>query len=328
MKALVFEEIGKLVYREVSDPEGDFIVRVEGCGICGTDLKTYQKGHHFFTPPAILGHEFYGSIVKVPTTSNYGVGDRVVIAPYYECGECEYCKRGLFAQCTHKHFVSGAFCEYVAIPDNYNKGIYKIPGPETDSLKRDAAVYTLVEPLACVLHGVERLHVRPYSKVLVVGGGPMGILFALYFQQQAVPVVVIEPNAERRTQIIAWGIECKKPGECDASQFDNIIVAVNKAELLAEYVRTIASGGTVLAFSGVKKSEAFIIDSHAIHYREVTLTGCSGFGLPDFIKALELISKHVSHFSKLITHVLPLSEGERAFSLLEQGKAFKIVLTP
>lgn len=326
MKALVYEGIGKLEYEEVPDPTGDFIVKVEGCGVCGTDLKTFLRGHHFFTPPVILGHEFYGTVIKVPAGHVCKQGDAVVVAPYYECGACDYCRRGIPEQCTHKQYVPGAFCENIAIPADYRKGIFKLPADKAGNEAVD--VFTLVEPLACVLNGVQRLHVKSTSRVLVVGGGPMGLLFALYYQQQGIPVVVVEPNEERRSGMQPWGIACVKPGGVDASRFDTVVVAVNKAELVSEYVRTIGDGGTVLAFSGLKNHDDFVVDSHAIHYREVTLTGCSGFALSHFEKSFGIISGNPDHYGKLITRRMPLSEGMNAFSLLRRGGAFKIVLKP
>ena len=94
MKALVYTGIGQLEMRDVPDPKADFVVRVLGSGICGTDLKTFQKGHHFFPPPAILGHEFYGTVTKAPVGSGYSGGETVVVAPYAECGICPVCRAG------------------------------------------------------------------------------------------------------------------------------------------------------------------------------------------------------------------------------------------
>jgi D-arabinose 1-dehydrogenase-like Zn-dependent alcohol dehydrogenase len=89
-----------------------------------------------------------------------------------------------------------------------------------------------------------------------------------------------------------------EPGKADASQYDNVVVAVNKAELVSDYVRSVGNGGTVLAFSGLRKGETFDIDSHAIHYREVTLTGCSGFASSNFNKSFDMIRKDPGHYGR------------------------------
>jgi len=107
MKALVYTGIGHLEMQERPKPEADFIVKVLGCGICGTDLKTYQKGHHFFPPPAVLGHEFFGLVEKASPASGYSIGDPVVVAPYAECGSCPRCRAGAGTLCRSKSFVDG-----------------------------------------------------------------------------------------------------------------------------------------------------------------------------------------------------------------------------
>lgn len=325
MKALMYEGIERLEMQETERPEGNFIIRVTGCGICGTDLKTYLKGHPFFTPPTILGHEYVGEIVSVPKGSTFSPGEKVVVAPYIECGNCGVCKRDLGQLCQDKSYVSGGgFCEYLSIPDNYEHigGVFRLPDGA------DQLVFTLVEPLACVLNGTSHLKINAYSRVLVVGSGPMGALFALYFQQQGVPVAVVEPNDERRTVVEGWGITCYRPGEAPVSEYDTVVIAVNKAELVAEYVEGVADGGTVLVFSGLPKSEKLVLDSYAVHYREITVTGSYGYAVNHFAQAFEMIKENPNHYRRLITHTFPLEQGTEAFQLLRNGKAFKIVLEP
>ncbi len=333
MKALVYTGIGQLEMQEVAQPEGDFLIKVAACGVCGTDLKTYLKGHHFFKPPTILGHEFYGHVAKVPKDSRYHVGDAVVVAPYYECGECSHCARDLGQLCPSKKYVpSGSFCEYISLPKGYEeKGVFAIPTKASKNNSENLAdeiVFTLVEPLACVLNGNEHLSLRKQSRVLVVGSGPMGTLFALYYQQKGIPVAMVEPNSERREAVIRWGIEAYGPGEADISAFDNIVIAVNKAELVAEYITKAADGATVLVFGGLKKEESLIVDSYAVHYREVTVTGSFGYSLRQFKAAFSLICENPTHYQRLITHRFPLELGRNAFELLKLGKAFKVALIP
>jgi len=322
MRALMYLGVGKLAMRDVPFPGDGFVVKVSGCGICGTDLKTYRNGHHLFPPPTILGHEFYGRVARAPSDSGYREGDLVVVAPYGECGVCEACARGAGALCRDKGFVEGgAFCEYVGIPSAYAaKGLYRIPDEDD--------VYALVEPLACVLNGMSHLRLRASSRVLVVGGGPMGALFALCFTARGLPIAVAEPARRRRELIASWGIEAVEPEAVEVGRYDNVVVAVNKAELFDVYVRGVADAGTVLMFSGLPKGEAVRIDSHSIHYREVSLVGSYGYALPHFEAALGMIRQDPALFSKVITHQLPLEDGARGFELLAEGEALKIVLRP
>jgi len=333
MKALVYTGIKQLEVKDVPEPSSDFIVRVLGCGICGTDLKTYQKGHHLFSPPAILGHEFYGLVEKAPIGCGYIAGDKVVVAPYAECGFCDVCRRGAGSLCANKHYVEGgAFCEKVGIASDYiEQGVFPIK--EADD------VYTLVEPLACVINGFEQLDLKPTSRALVVGAGPMGALFALLFRAKGIPVAVVEPSAQRRERIASWGIEAFEPGgaghveslsagRVEKGIYDIAIIAVNKKELVSEYIRLVADAGTVLMFSGLSSDEIVAIDAYSIHYRQVSLKGSFGYALRHFKEALSLIEAHKEMFSKIITHNFPLERGKEAFEMLASGEALKIVLRP
>jgi len=322
MKALVYTGIGQLVLKDVPDPDSDFIVKVLGCGICGTDLKTYQKGHHLFPPPAILGHEFYGLVEKAPEGCGYSIGDAVVVAPYAECGACDVCRRDAGSLCPQKHYVEdGAFCERVGISSDYiGLGVFH--------LKEKSDVYTLVEPLACVLNGVEQLNLKPTSKALVVGAGPMGTLFALLFGAKGVPVTVVEPAAQRRQRLASWGIETCEPGQIKKGVYDTVIIAVNKKELVSEYITLVADAGTVLMFSGLARDELVSVEAYSIHYRQVSLKGSFGYAMHHFKEALSLIGAHKETFSQIITHHFPLERGKEAFDLLASGDALKIVLEP
>ena len=333
MKALVYTGIKQLELKDVPEPSSDFIVKVLGCGICGTDLKTYQKGHHLFSPPAILGHEFYGLVEKAPIGCGYLAGDKVVVAPYAECGFCDVCIRGAGSLCANKHYVEGgAFCEKVGIASDYiEQGVFHIK--ELDD------VYTLVEPLACVLNGFEQLDLKLTSRALVVGAGPMGALFALLFRAKGIPVAVVEPSAQRRERIASWGIEAFEPGgaghvespsagQVEKGIYDIAIIAVNKKELVSEYIRLVADAGTVLMFSGLSSDEIVAIDAYSIHYRQVSLKGSFGYALRHFKEALSLIEAHKEMFSKIITHNFPLERGKEAFEMLASGEALKIVLRP
>lgn len=322
MKALVYRGIGQLELQDLPTPEAEFLVKVLGCGICGTDLKTYSKGHHMFPPPAVLGHEFYGLVERTIPGSGFSVGDPVVVAPYAECGTCALCSIGAGTLCRQKSFVEGgAFCEYLGIPASYvATGVFRIP--EADD------AFTLVEPLACVLNGVAHLRLRGTSRVLVIGAGPMGALFALLFKARGIPVTVVEPGAVRRGAVAGWGIDAREPGDVKADDYDNIVIAVNRKELVEEYVKSVADAGTLLMFAGLGKGEAVVIDSYAVHYREVSLVGCSGYALPHFREALELIVRHRGMFSRLISGRVPLARGKEAFTMLQAGQAFKIVLKP
>lgn len=155
MKALIYSGIGNLEARNIPTPKEEFIVRVLGSGVCGTDLKAYTSGHHLFKPPTILRHEFYGSVYRSPKGCEFKENEIVVVAPYCEYGKCEICLKLAGQLCKNKTFVQyGAFCEFVGIsPDYWNKGVFRV--------NKNDDVYTLVEPLACAINGKGHLKLLP-----------------------------------------------------------------------------------------------------------------------------------------------------------------------
>ncbi|HWQ07282.1 MAG TPA: alcohol dehydrogenase catalytic domain-containing protein [Feifaniaceae bacterium] len=322
MKALVYLGERNLEVQDLPAPQGAFVIRVRGCDICGTDLKTYLHGHPNFTPPCVLGHEFIGVVERAPLESGYQPGDAVVVAPYGECGECELCLRGAGELCQHKYHVSsGAFCELVEVPLEFVKeGVIKL-----DTLDE---AFTLVEPLSCVLTAMDKMHVTPKSNVLIAGGGPMGMLFALMLASDGVCATISEPVDTRREQVAALGVNAISPENVTASDYDNIVVAVNLPSLVEEYVKTVGDNGTVHVFAGLPGGTVLALDAHAIHYRGVTVTGSSGFNLPAFHRAYEIIRQNPAHFRRLITHRFVLEDASEAFETLAEGKAFKVLVQP
>jgi L-iditol 2-dehydrogenase len=310
----------KLEVRDVPVPDGDFLVRVHGCTICGTDLKTWLHGHPNFTPPCILGHEFIGTVERAPEQTGYRKGDFVVVAPYGECGECALCRRGAGELCRHRHNVSsGAFCELISVPPDFVKqGVIRL-----DSLDE---AFTLVEPLACVLTAMEKMHITPKSNVLVSGGGPMGMLFALMLKARGIPVTISEPVEKRRDQVSAYGVATLKPEDVVFGEYDGIVVAVNLPSLVEDAVCGAGDNGTVHVFAGMPGGTRLSLDAYAIHYRGVTVSGSSGFNLPAFHRAYETIKADPAHFRRLITQRFGLDDAAKAFETLAAGDAFKVLL--
>lgn len=322
MKALFYMGEKQLELKDAPAPTGEFVLRVTGCTLCGTDLKTWLKGHPMFTPPCILGHEFIGTVERAPQDSGFAKGDPVVVAPYGECGECELCARGAGELCRNKYNVSsGSFCEYVEIPLEFvKKGVIRL-----DTLDE---AYTLVEPLSCVLTAIDKMNITAASNVLVAGGGPMGTLFALVLIGQNISVTVSEPSEERRALLSSLGISAIAPEEADPSLYDNIAVAVSLPKLVEAYVKGIADNGTVHVFAGLPKDAQLNLDPYAIHYRGVTVTGSSGFNLSTFHKAYEMIKSQPDHFRKLITHTFSIEDAQAAFETQASGRAFKVLIRP
>ena len=325
MKCLMFEELGKLNPSTTADPTMPVWIRVEATGICGTDLKSVYVGHRYFRPPTVLGHEFYGRIEKAPDDYPLAKGTWVVAAPYYECGKCPTCRAGKRDLCQDKKYVeAGSFAEYVGVPLDYMDGLFVLPEKKNTS---DYDVYALTEPLACVINGTSRLEtIKGYSKVLIVGGGPMGALFALYYKSKDIDCAIVEPNAERAQRLGSWGIRTVRQEDVEKGEYDNIVIAVNIPKLIPAYLPLVRQGGNLLVFSGLPKGEILEVDAGVVHYNEVSVKGCSGFALRHFREAFDTVRANEESFRQLITHRFSFEHGQEAFDMLKAGKAFKILL--
>ena len=177
MRAAVYLGPEKIELRTVPIPEpveGEILVKVRAATTCGTDVKTYRRGHPKFPPPFIFGHEFGGDVVKVGDgVQNFREGMRVTANVFAECGECFYCKRGQGNICSNLVYNFGAFAEYMIIPASIvRRATFEIPA------HIPYAHAALLEPLVTVVHGWHKVAIRPGETVAIIGaGGPISLMF-------------------------------------------------------------------------------------------------------------------------------------------------------
>jgi len=335
MKIAELIEIGKIAYRDVPVPEpgpGEALVKTCAVGLCGTDVKAYFKGHPYFSPPTVLGHEFTGIVAKVGEgVTQFAVGDRVVAAPYVECGKCALCRRGLGELCPDKAFINGAFREFILLHRSIvERATFRL------NAKVDFATGSLAEPLACAFNGIEKEEINPGDRTLVIGAGPMGVMLALLAKAQGADVIVSEISPERLAAARKLGLDALPPGDnglvgqlkehwgrVDA---DRVLVAVGSRSVFEDGFNLAASGGRVLLFGGLPKEEKVCVDAFRVHYREISLVGSFGFNLQQFKQAVAWLNEHPSLAKRLITYTVPFSEIARAFDLAKEAKELKIVV--
>lgn len=203
MSAAVYVGDGRVAVDRVPRPEagpGEVLLEVAECGICGSDLHMVLE--RYAKPGAILGHEWSGTVVSAPSSSDWSPGDRVVGNASPGCGRCRPCRRGRPSVCLNRptpDFVGyrGAFCEYkVAAADS----LIRIPGA------LPTRVAALTEPVAITLHALRLADVRPGDRVLVTGGGPVGLLLVAVLRAEGISdITVSEPSAVRREQALTVG---------------------------------------------------------------------------------------------------------------------------
>ncbi len=330
MKALVYTDTNRIVYRDEPDPvpgPDDVLVKVEATGICGSDMHAFHGKDPRRVPPLILGHEVAGSVV-----SGTDAGTRIVINPLITCGRCAYCDTGRSHLCADRELIgmrlAGAYAEYVIIPST---NIIAIP----DSM--NAVHASLTEPTATALHALNlarKASHRPLAELntLVIGGGAVGFLAALLLRAYGCKrLVVSETNPLRRESLAAHaGCRVHDPINDPALENDSFDLAVD------------AVGGGVTrktAMAAIKPGGIFVhiglmdaageLDIRKLTLFEITLLGVYCY-TPEDVRAAarSLASGQLGDLTWVETR--PLSEGAQAFRDLDKGRtaAAKIVLIP
>lgn len=326
MKAVMYRGIGQIAVEEVNKPtikEDEYLVKVLASGLCGTDIKTYKQGHHMFTPPCVLGHEFCGRIVEAGAKMDASmVGRLVACAPYIGCGHCETCRSGHEELCYEKVGTDGAFTEYLVVGEQLAKGGMFVLDDDVDYRQM-----TLSEPFACILNSVTKSQVKVGHNCLVIGAGPMGLMHVaglkLYGANQ---IIVTEYNDERGAVAAQMGATVINPSKVSdlkkaitealgGSRLDQIFVCVGLTSVVEQAMELAGSGTTINIFGGLKSGSTITIDPNIIHYSEVRLVGTFGFSSENFMSSARMLASGKVDLSHLISHVFKLENADKAFEL-------------
>ncbi len=307
---------------------GEVRIQVEASLTCGTDLKVFKRGYHakMIVPPAVFGHELAGTICEVRRRAGAGrpaweVGERVVVANSAPCGDCFYCRNGQENLCDDLLFLNGAYAESIAVPARLvEKNLLRLK-PATEF--RDAA---LVEPLACVVQGVEETRLRAGQRVLVLGSGPIGLMFVALARQMGCVVTVSGRGEKRLAAARRLGAErVLEAGSSSESRltadliFDVVLEAVGKPETWEAAVRLVRKGGTVNFFGGCPSGTSVSLDTGRIHYSNLTLLASFHHTPRAIRRALEFIESGVIRAADFVDGECRLTELPRLFQSMAAG---------
>ena len=343
MKAIQFYSPLNIRYEEVDirEPKDDEVqVKIMAALTCGTDVKTYRRGHPVLIKkiPSGFGHEFSGIVTKVgKNVVGFSEGDRVVAANSAPCGECFFCKRGEHNLCEKLEFLNGAYAEYINIPSAIVKrNLLHI----SEGLSFEKAAFA--EPLANVVHGVERTGIKAGQTVGVVGLGPIGLMFVKLAKLKGARVIAAGRNPLKLKMAKEFGgadeiIDLTKYQNPEKifiefsegkKGLDVAVECVGLPEIWERMFTFVRRGGIVHLFGGCKSGTSVSIDTRRLHYDEIKVLSIFHHTPLYFREALRLIEDGSVPVEKLITETLPLEMAEEALIKHMNGRALKVLIKP
>ncbi len=343
MKALVLSAYEELAVEEVPSPVAaadEVLVRVEACGICGSDVHGYDGTSGRRIPPIVMGHEAAGIIAAVgKDVKDYAVGDRVTFDSTVYCGHCEYCLRGEVNLCDNRQVVGvscgdyrreGAFAELVRVPERI---LYKLP----ESLSFAEAA--MLEAVSVALHAVRVTQLRGGERALVIGAGMIGLLTLQAAKAAGCShVMVADVDATRLELAKASGADAvllasgsellsavmEKTG---GRGVDVVFEAVGRNETVSSAIDVVRKGGTVTLIGNITPEVKLPLQK--VVSREIRLQGTAA-SAGEYPRAMELMMSGAIDVKPLITAVAPLADGPQWFARLHarEPNLMKIVLAP
>lgn len=334
MKAIKITKPNEISIEETEKPQvkqGEALLKVKYCGICGADVASFTGNQPFTTYPRIPGHEFSAEVVAVPD-NNAGIqaGDIVTVNPYFNCGACYSCRRGFVNCCEDNQTMGvqrdGSFCEYVSIPVERlisGKGL-------------TAQQLALIEPLTIGYHASKRVQIKPTDKVLVIGAGPIG-LFALIsaklFGAQVYVSDVLDGRLEKALQYGADGVvnvSKTKLSDYTASVtdggFDVCMEACGSSRTFLDAIDNAAFAGRIILIGNGKTDTTFL---HSIILKkELNIFGSRNSYRQDFEEAIDFVSRGKIDVMKMVSNIYPLGEADKAFRALStnDGSLAKVLI--
>jgi 2-desacetyl-2-hydroxyethyl bacteriochlorophyllide A dehydrogenase len=329
MKALVIEKPGTALVKTVPIPpvgDHDVRIRVKASGICGTDVHIY-RGEYLGSYPVIPGHEFSGVVEAVGAgVTRFKAGDHVAIEPNISCDNCHACLNNRQNFCEHWNGVGvtlpGGMAEYAVVPEKGVFGIGSLPFLSG----------SFVEPLSCVLHGVERARIKLADRVAILGAGPIGILLSKAIQLQgASDITQVDKNRSRLELARASGARniCSSPEELELEAYDVVVEAAGSVFLMEQSLKYVRKGGTLLWF-GVPKRDAVVNLPVFTVFEKGLIILSSYTSVRNSIQAVRLLESGRIDVSKLVSHQLPLEDFAKGVETIEQAAegALKVVILP
>jgi 2-desacetyl-2-hydroxyethyl bacteriochlorophyllide A dehydrogenase len=333
MLAAVFHGSNQLRCEEVARPSpkaDEVLIKVSRCGICGTDSHIFRGNFPAPNLPLIIGHEFAGTVAAVGAdVTSVKVGDKATADINIACGTCWYCRHRQKLFCPYVRQLgvhdAGGMAEYVVAPAT---NVYKLP----DAMSFEHAAF--IEPLACAIHGQERIGVGVGETVLIIGAGPMGLAHAALSRLRgAGRVIVSEPSSTRREKAHAIGSDMEiDPLGADAAEqlrgategrgADVVIEAVGRPATYMQAIELVRRGGRVLAYGAAPPEATIPLKPFEIYSKELTIVGSYAGTYETWPMAIDLIANGRVNPSQIVDSVRMLADVAKSIEGMETDKSF------
>jgi len=321
---------------------GELLMRIRAATTCGTDVKVFVRGGHprMLRVPTLFGHEMAGTVAALGDgVAAFREGDGVVVANSASCGECAACRSARENLCEDLVYLNGAFAEYLLVPARF---VARSTHPIPDGVAFEIAALT--EPLACVLHGIEVCELGRYAsadtaEIIVYGAGPIGLLFVAALARENHRVILADPNPSRLEVGTRLGAADTVPIARDGNQFAQVVarteggrgaqVAVDCTGVAAVWEDAIASvkpGGLVNLFGGCAPGSAIPLDTHRVHYSELTIKGVYHHRPINVRNALAVLTSSDFQGHLLLSRECRIEGVEDALRSMMRKEALKVVV--
>jgi 2-desacetyl-2-hydroxyethyl bacteriochlorophyllide A dehydrogenase len=335
MKVIFIENPERIELKEKEIPvpqKNEALLKIKYCGICGADVATFTGNQPFATYPRIPGHEFSAEIIAIEK-NNKGlkIGDIVTANPYFNCGQCYSCQRGIVNACVSNETMGvqrdGSFCEYLTMPI---ERIYAGKG-------LSAKLLALIEPFSIGYHAINRSHINKGDNVLVIGAGTIGIFAAISAKQKKANVYIADVFEKRLLNALKFGID----GIIDVSKeklgdkmnkitkgdgFDVCIEAVGNNSTFLDCIENAAYGADIILIGNGKKEVTF---NHSILLKkELNIYGSRNSLKKDFEELIDFVATGKINIEPMISDIYGKEHAVEAFHALvhNDGSKFKILV--
>jgi L-iditol 2-dehydrogenase len=341
MQAVMLISPRRLSCEEVPLPRPkaeEVVLKIDAALTCGTDLKAFLRGHPKWPMPTRFGHEYAGTIAaRGKNVVGVREGDAIMLAPTAPCGSCFYCKREQETLCTSlmETMVLGGYAEYLTVPDRVIR---------TNMFQKPAALSfaeaSLLEPVSCVVHGLQQPTIRPDDVAIIIGAGAFGLLHLVILRALGVEQVYVIARNPYRAQIarelgasgiIPFAAEEARPFVLDLTEgrgADLVIECTAQPRVWEEALLLARPGGQVVLFGGCPPGTTVSLDTYRLHYDQVRVFSPFHFTPKAVRQAQEMLASGSIPTQHLISGSYPLSQLPRAFDLLQQGQGIKYAVIP